>query len=37
MGLIITRSESEAVIAIGKNNIAKITQDSQMQMNLLFP
>jgi hypothetical protein len=37
MGLITTRSESEALIVIGKNNTAKITQDSQMQMNLLFP
>ena len=37
MGLITTCFESEALIVIEKNNTAKITQDSQMQMNLLFP
>ena len=37
MGLITTFSESEALIFIGNNNTAKITQDSQMQLNLLFP
>ena len=36
MGLITTRFESEALIVTGKNNTAKIAQDIQMQINLLF-